>query len=474
MSNSEDFFAHVLKGAEGRSPAAASAYVAPRRWRPRNAALRLRVFLLLLTTDGAAIVGGFCAVAAVRGMLVPGESWLTMLFALLPVYFGTAVSSHGYSAMNLRHASDAIKKGWQALIVALFAIVLAAFFMKSSAELPRLTVAAGSVLSLLLQAAGRYTVVRHMSRLVGGNPFSVVMICDGVRVHPRGAATIIFASDIELDPDRHDPTMFDRLATALSAADRVVVACPANRRLSWAHLLKGANVRSEIIVPELADLAPLAIGVHAGEPTCVVGIGPLGLFDRGLKRAFDLAVASAGVIMLSPVMLVVALAIKLDSPGDVLFRQVRIGRGNKLFEMLKFRSMRKGDHHGHRSTSRDDDRITKVGALIRQTSIDELPQLFNVLGGSMSIVGPRPHALGSRAEDKLFWDIDGRYWHRHAIKPGLTGLAQVRGYRGATMVEDDLRNRLQADLEYLEDWSIWRDLRILAATVRVVVHRNAF
>ena len=92
----------------------------------------------------------------------------------------------------------------------------------------------------------------------------------------------------------------------------------------------------------------------------------------------------------------------------------------------------------------------------------------------MSIVGPRPHALGSRAEDRLFWDIDSAYWHRHAVKPGLTGLAQVRGYRGATETVTDLSNRLQADLEYLNGWSIWRDISIIIATFRVLVHRNAY
>ena len=132
------------------------------------------------------------------------------------------------------------------------------------------------------------------------------------------------------------------------------------------------------------------------------------------------------------------------------------------------------DSHGNRSASRNDDRITRVGKFIRRTSIDELPQLLNVLSGTMSIVGPRPHALGSRAADKLFWEVDPRYWHRHAAKPGLTGLAQVRGYRGATIIEDDLRNRLQADLEYLDTWSIWRDVKIIVMTFQVMVHKNAF
>ena len=118
--------------------------------------------------------------------------------------------------------------------------------------------------------------------------------------------------------------------------------------------------------------------------------------------------------------------------------------------------------------------MTRVGRFIRATSLDELPQLFNVLAGDMSLVGPRPHALGSLAGLELFWDVDQRYWHRHALKPGITGLAQVRGFRGATLQRDDLVNRLQADLEYFEGWSIWRDIGIMLATFRVVVHRNAY
>jgi lipopolysaccharide/colanic/teichoic acid biosynthesis glycosyltransferase len=132
------------------------------------------------------------------------------------------------------------------------------------------------------------------------------------------------------------------------------------------------------------------------------------------------------------------------------------------------------DSAGARSASKDDDRITRIGRFIRGTSIDELPQLFNVLRGEMSIVGPRPHAIGSLAGDKLFWEVDHRYWLRHSLKPGLTGLAQVRGLRGATDTETDLANRLQADLEYLDGWTIWRDLNIIMNTVRVLVHDRAF
>ena len=160
----------------------------------------------------------------------------------------------------------------------------------------------------------------------------------------------------------------------------------------------------------------------------------------------------------------------------MLFIQRRMGRGNQFFDMFKFRSMRieKLDHDGQASTARDDERITRVGRFIRSTSIDELPQLINVLRGDMSIVGPRPHALGSRANNKLFWEVDGQYWQRHCLKPGLTGLAQVRGHRGATEREADLTDRLQADLEYIADWSIRRDLAIILRTIAVLRHQNAY
>jgi lipopolysaccharide/colanic/teichoic acid biosynthesis glycosyltransferase len=118
--------------------------------------------------------------------------------------------------------------------------------------------------------------------------------------------------------------------------------------------------------------------------------------------------------------------------------------------------------------------VTRIGAFLRKTSIDELPQLFNVLKGDMSIVGPRPHAAAAKAGDSLYWEVDARYWERHCIKPGMTGLAQVRGHRGSTDHHQDLIDRLQSDLEYVSDWSIWRDLRIIVATLGVLVHHKAY
>jgi lipopolysaccharide/colanic/teichoic acid biosynthesis glycosyltransferase len=258
--------------------------------------------------------------------------------------------------------------------------------------------------------------------------------------------------------------------------DRVVVACPAERRERWALALKGANIDAFILSPELNGLGAIGMSTYSGVATVHVARGALGPRDRVLKRVLDLSLAVVGLIGVAPLMLVVAIAIKLESSGPIFFIQKRLGLGNRLFPMYKFRSMKSEscDSAGTQSTRRNDDRITRVGRFIRSTSLDELPQLLNVLSGDMSFVGPRPHALGSLAGDQLFWEVDQRYWHRHACKPGITGLAQVRGYRGATEERADLTNRLQSDLEYLAGWTIWRDVSILFATFSVLRHKNAF
>lgn len=445
-------------------------------WQPRSGALRLRILAALIAIDLICMALGFGAAVVLREALLGGTDWFLLLPTMPLVYLLAAANSYAYSAANLQNPLRAVRRGVRALTLAVTAAVFIAFSLKTSDNFPRFVTGVGFVLSAGLMAVARYTFVRHLEAIVGGNPFSVVLIRDGDQPVPPGHFSVLLAADTGFDPDAHDPVMYDRLARSLQGAYRVVVACSAERRATWAHALKGINIQGEIIVPELAALAPLGVGHHGDTPTMVVATGPLGLMERAVKRSFDLAVAGIALVLLAPLLVAVAIAVKLDTPGPVFFRQVRIGRGNEMFRMLKFRSMRaeQTDGAGHRSAARDDDRITRVGRFIRSTSIDELPQLFNVLQGNMSIVGPRPHALGSRAADKLFWEVDQRYWHRHSAKPGLTGLAQIRGFRGATLEEVDLANRLQADLEYLENWSIWRDLKILALTVRVILHRNAF
>lgn len=445
-------------------------------WRPRSVLLQFRAIAYLLCCDMAAIFAGFAIAAMTRDSFVADSGWLVFALVLMPLYALIASNLDAYDSENLQDPFGAIRRGLQALAIAIGCVILAAFYLKSATAFPRLTIGLGSALAALLLVTARYVFVRHLTWFVGGNPFSSILLCDRGAPIPPGNFSMVMAAESYFDPEAHDPHMYDRLATLVASADRVVVTCAPEHRMAWAKALRGANVQSEIVVPELAAMAPLGLGPNRDVPSVIVAAGPLDLTDRIVKRLFDIALASAALLCLLPLLVLTAIAVRLNSPGPILFKQVRIGRGNQMFRMLKFRSMyvQQLDGAGHRSASRDDDRITRVGRIIRKTSIDELPQLVNVLKGDMSIVGPRPHALGSRAADKLFWEVDQRYWDRHATKPGLTGLAQVRGFRGATMVEDDLRNRLQADLEYLENWSIWRDIKIIFLTVRVILHRNAF
>ncbi|WP_083952120.1 MULTISPECIES: sugar transferase [Rhodobacter] len=185
------------------------------------------------------------------------------------------------------------------------------------------------------------------------------------------------------------------------------------------------------------------------------------------KRSFDIVSASAGLLMLAPLLLGCAAAIKLTSPGPVFFRQNRYGRKGTPFQIYKFRTMRTelSDSSGVQQTVKGDPRITPVGAFLRRTSIDELPQLLNVLEGTMSIVGPRPHVPNMIAAGVRYEDFDHRYMRRHAVLPGITGLAQVRGYRGETDTYEAARGRLDHDLEYLRTASFWGDLKIVFGTL---------
>jgi exopolysaccharide biosynthesis polyprenyl glycosylphosphotransferase len=184
--------------------------------------------------------------------------------------------------------------------------------------------------------------------------------------------------------------------------------------------------------------------------------------------------AAFAVMLLSPLMIVVALLSKLDSPGEpILFYQTRLGFNGKPFKIFKFRTMKVlEDGANIRQASPNDDRITGFGRLLRSTSIDELPQLFNVLKGDMSIVGPRPHA---RAHDIQFGRIISDYAFRRKMKPGITGLAQVNGYRGATPQTNLMDSRVRLDIRYIENWSIWLDIKIIARTVvEVILRTNAY
>jgi lipopolysaccharide/colanic/teichoic acid biosynthesis glycosyltransferase len=223
-------------------------------------------------------------------------------------------------------------------------------------------------------------------------------------------------------------------------------------------------------------LGPLAVRQWGSLPTVVVSGSALSRGERVIKRTFDLALALTAAPVVLPLIGLLALIVRLDSPGPALFVQMRIGQNNRCFPCYKLRTMSgaMADPAGALSTQRGDCRVTNFGAFLRRTSLDELPQLWNVIRGEMSLVGPRPHALGSRAGGALFWEIVPDYWSRHAVKPGLTGLAQVRGFRGTTHHQRDVTLRVASDLEYVRTWSLWLDIKILVKSVSVLVHPNAY
>jgi Undecaprenyl-phosphate glucose phosphotransferase len=238
--------------------------------------------------------------------------------------------------------------------------------------------------------------------------------------------------------------------------------------------LSEVPVGLHVVLVEAAAFLAAARTVEFGKiVTMQVLRPPLSQLQRFAKRVFDVVAAAAGLVILSPLLVAVAIAIKVDSRGPVLFRQTRHGYNNETIKVFKFRSMvQSGDGGKFVQAVRNDSRVTRAGALLRRTNIDELPQLINVLRGEMSIVGPRPHAT---AHNEMFEDKISVFSRRHVVKPGITGWAQVNGSRGATDTVDRMRQRLEYDLYYIDNWSFWFDLRIIVMTLfSKTAYENAY
>ena len=213
-------------------------------------------------------------------------------------------------------------------------------------------------------------------------------------------------------------------------------------------------------------LRPRAYSYLGAVPVLDVFDKPLADWDVIVKSVFDRVVAFFAIIAFSPVLLALALAVKLSSKGPVLFRQKRHGFNNETIEVLKFRSMYvdQCDQSAIRQVTKNDPRVTPVGRFIRKTSLDELPQFFNVLKGDLSLVGPRPHAVAARAANTLYDQVVDGYFARHRVKPGITGWAQINGWRGETDTSEKIQRRVEHDLYYIENWSILFDVQILVTT----------
>jgi Undecaprenyl-phosphate glucose phosphotransferase len=257
---------------------------------------------------------------------------------------------------------------------------------------------------------------------------------------------------LPLTAEQEIKTLFDRLRQM-----------PADLRLSMESLANAVPIRG--------------IAFHGGIPVIEVVDRPLRHWNALTKWFEDKALGTLLLLLFLPFMIIIAALIKLDSPGPVFFVQDRYGFNNKVIRVMKFRTMQAAqcDASGAARTVRDDPRLTGAGRILRRFSLDELPQLMNVVVGHMSLVGPRPHAVTMRAGSQLYHEAVDEYLHRHRVKPGMTGWSQVNGLRGEIDTVEKARARVRYDLHYIENWSIWLDIKILLMTFRVIFAReNAY
>lgn len=455
-------------------------------WLRKLRALRLFVYVSLALGDLAGLGLAFLLAGVVvakitmaghpSGFALMPQWALWPGIAMLPIFLAIATQRKPYSARFLMDPERTTRDSMSALIAA--AAVVDLVVLRTDTHIARSVgiVALGTALGAAWLLAWRARAEQIGNAIFKGRPIAAIAIIDDISIDLPFDFPTIFAGVAGLRPDRNDPAALDALASVIVGVERVIVACSPGRRAAWLEVLQGANVQGELVLPEVDSIGMLRTAYAGPNTTAVVSLGPFDTPKRITKRALDLSVALVALAVLWPVLLVTAIAVRLDSRGPILFSQPRVGRGNRQFKVYKFRSMRTDmcDVAGAQSTGREDPRITRVGAFIRKTSIDELPQIFNVLNGSMSIVGPRPHAVGSKAAGRMFWEVDEHYWYRHAVKPGITGLAQVSGWRGATETEDDLTNRVALDSAYMLYWSVWRDIGIILRTVTVMFHKNAY
>jgi exopolysaccharide biosynthesis polyprenyl glycosylphosphotransferase len=443
----------------------------------RRETLRVALIGLTVLLDCIAMIAAFKLVEEMRQFdwLSPGGVSLLLIALPAYVYFGAMSSS--FSSTTIDRFPVSFAGAMRAFLCAMLVLIVCAFFAKFSLKISRSSFSYAVILSAGLLAISRALVTLVVRWKFKGHLSDRLLIADRRPGELPTNVDLLDLSEVRLRPDLYSPVQMAEISERIARYDVVYLKCDDEaERDGWITTLKASGVACEVVVPAKSLHAAIGIGRLGGGDTLILSRGPLSLGSRVKKRLFDLVVGGALLVFIAPLMVLVAILIRLESPGPAIFTQMRIGQANRPFRIYKFRSMRQAaaDPDGHRSTARDDDRLTRIGAFIRRTSIDEIPQLFNVVLGNMSLVGPRPHAMGSKAGEQLFWEVSEHYWMRHALKPGITGLAQTNGYRGATHCRADLEARLRYDLLYLQSWSLWNDVVILLATIRVVSHANAY
>ena len=406
------------------------------------------------------------------------ESFLRIGYVIASLFAIPNMMRQEYETKRYLTYSDHVRRCFAMWNVAFVSALLLAFVSKSTADISRGTAVLFYVGGFAAICATRFVLVRILKD----------------HAHHGGAAArrvflVGFEEDLRHFSAKHEPwnlgmrivsaailrgpeTLKDDLALAAASArvlrpEDIYILAPWSDRETI-----DACINAFMRVPASLHLGPERVlekfeDVQLERNGSITSINlvrrPLSLYEVAMKRAVDVLLSIVALVLLSPVFLITALLIKLESPGPVLFFQRRYGFNQETFRICKFRSMKTmDDGRDVRQATAGDSRITRVGRVIRRLNIDELPQLLNVLRGDMSLVGPRPHAL---AHDQFYERSISLYARRHNVKPGITGWAQVNGFRGETDTEDKMRARVEHDLYYIDNWSMALDLRILWLTV---------
>jgi lipopolysaccharide/colanic/teichoic acid biosynthesis glycosyltransferase len=330
-----------------------------------------------------------------------------------------------------------------------------------------------SFLTLLVFRIFAIIIIRHSGYL---SP-KIIIIGDGYKNNLGEKYTYINVDDLINDlPYEEDPYFINTISKSVKLADRVILDFENTEDSDrYGNIVSSTSNNIEVI-RQLGRLPVQSINNFQGYQTLKLKTYGSDFKSITLKRIFDLTLVILSAPLWVTVMGLCAIFIKIDSPGPIFFKQKRIGLRNEFFYIYKFRSMHheQTDSNGSKLTEKNDIRVTKFGAFLRKSSLDELPQLINILKLEMSLVGPRPSTLEAKAGGRNYWDKFPDYWKRHMILPGMTGLAQIRGLRGNTFTKDDLIKRYRADIEYLDSWSIFYDIKIILFTFTTLFSEESF
>jgi putative colanic acid biosynthesis UDP-glucose lipid carrier transferase len=444
--------------------------------------------LAVLTDCIAVLLGaGIAYVARFGWVPVPDRFVLAtavLLLCVLLVNFSTESYSHWRNTGRWRLVLRLLHN-W---LLAALIIATLIYFADAAKKYSRLWLGMSLLFSFLLAAGARVaaSLVLAQIRTSGRNrrgvyligpPASLLKVARKMRKNRGEGFSIGGVSRVS---EVSDGTTLHEIVEKIRASDtqEVWICLPLDMGVIVKQLMYA--LRNETVeiryLPELSDISLLnhQVSSVAGLYSIDLSITPMSGSARVVKRLEDVLVGGLLSILMTPVCLLIAIAIKVTSPGPVLFKQHRTGINGQKFRVYKFRSMKVHTEKTGQVTQakKGDSRITPIGAFLRRTSLDELPQFYNVLQGRMSIVGPRPHAL---AHNEYYKDLVESYMRRHKVKPGITGWAQVNGLRGETDTLDKMRKRVEFDLWYIDNWSFWLDLRIIFLTIfKGVLSKNAY